>query len=167
MTDDPVKYQVVLNGDEEQTLEITGQDLAHADLLQVSESVLHLLSDRQGHAIQVVHADYANKEFTLLVNDKTVSVKLRDTVEMRVHAMGFDINRNHVKPRQIISPMPGLVLKILAAEGETVEEGQAVLILEAMKMENVLNAPVSGVVNQIHAEEGKNVDKGQVLVEFT
>jgi biotin carboxyl carrier protein len=80
--------------------------------------------------------------------------------------MGFDVNKNHVKLKQISSPMPGLVLKVLAAEGDEVTEGQPVLVLEAMKMENVLSAPTAGVISEILTQAGKNVNKGQVLVKF-
>jgi biotin carboxyl carrier protein len=60
--------------------------------------------------------------------------------------------------------MPGLVLKILASEGDQVTEGQPVLVLEAMKMENVLSAPTDGIISEILVTSGKNVNKGQVLV---
>jgi biotin carboxyl carrier protein len=54
--------------------------------------------------------------------------------------------------------MPGRVLKLLVQPGETVEEGQPILILEAMKMQNEYRAPMAGTVGTIHVEEGVNLE---------
>jgi acetyl/propionyl-CoA carboxylase alpha subunit len=62
------------------------------------------------------------------------------------------------------APMPGKVIKVLVALGETVSEGQALLVLEAMKMEHSLRAPHAGIVRDIRAGEGEQVAADQVLV---
>jgi biotin carboxyl carrier protein len=60
--------------------------------------------------------------------------------------------------------MPGKVLKILVKEGQSVEEGDAMLVLEAMKMENVLRAGMAGLVANIDVEVGSAVEKEAVLI---
>lgn len=67
---------------------------------------------------------------------------------------------------QIKAPMPGLVVKIQVAEGDPVEAGQAVVILEAMKMENQLRTESRGIVTRIHVQPGQPVEKGALLVEL-
>ncbi|MCL4157718.1 UNVERIFIED_CONTAM: hypothetical protein GTU68_034634 [Idotea baltica] len=62
--------------------------------------------------------------------------------------------------------MPGLILDVLVEEGQSVEKGQALIILEAMKMENVLKAEKEGVIARICVEEGIAVDKKAVLIEM-
>ncbi|MGH8957897.1 MAG: acetyl/propionyl/methylcrotonyl-CoA carboxylase subunit alpha [Acidimicrobiia bacterium] len=62
------------------------------------------------------------------------------------------------------APMPGKVIKVLVSEGESVAEGQALVVLEAMKMEHSLRAPNAGIVRDIRAGEGEQVAAGQVLV---
>jgi len=62
------------------------------------------------------------------------------------------------------APIPGLVLEILAGVGEQVEAGQAVVIMEAMKMENRLNSPVTGTVKEIRVQKGAQVATGDVLL---
>jgi len=64
------------------------------------------------------------------------------------------------------APMPGSVLKIPVKEGERVEEGRCVAIVEAMKMETELRATVDGIVKSIHVEEGEQVDAGEILIEL-
>jgi acetyl/propionyl-CoA carboxylase alpha subunit len=60
--------------------------------------------------------------------------------------------------------MPGKVLKLLVQPGEVVEEGQPILILEAMKMQNEYQAPMAGSIEKIHAEEGVNVEINSPLI---
>lgn len=64
------------------------------------------------------------------------------------------------------APMPGLVVKVQVEIGQAVAAGQAVLVLEAMKMENELKAAGPGVVEQIHVKPGQAVEKGAVLVTY-
>jgi biotin carboxyl carrier protein len=64
------------------------------------------------------------------------------------------------------APMPGLVVRILAAPGQTVDVGQGLVVLEAMKMENELRATARGVVRAVQVSEGQAVEKGALLVEF-
>jgi biotin carboxyl carrier protein len=64
------------------------------------------------------------------------------------------------------APMPGLVVRILAAPGQTVDAGQGLVVLEAMKMENELRATARGVVRAVQVSEGQAVEKGALLLEF-
>jgi biotin carboxyl carrier protein len=67
----------------------------------------------------------------------------------------------------LTAPMPGRVIRVLAAAGATVQAGEPVLIVEAMKMENELLAPSSGVVQRVHVEVGSTVEAGQLLAEIS
>jgi len=64
------------------------------------------------------------------------------------------------------APMPGKVVKILVAEGESVQEGQTLLILEAMKMQNECKSPFTGVVSKLHIQEGSIVETASPMVEI-
>jgi biotin carboxyl carrier protein len=64
------------------------------------------------------------------------------------------------------APMPGLVLNIVVEPGQTVEKGDPMIILEAMKMENVIKAAGEGRVKAIKVQKGMAVDKGQLLIEL-
>lgn len=66
----------------------------------------------------------------------------------------------------LTAPMPGLVVKVNVSEGDTVSEGEKIIIIEAMKMENALSAPISGKIKSIKAKEGAAIDKGSVLIEI-
>jgi len=72
----------------------------------------------------------------------------------------------HAEPGDgaVVAIMPGKITRLLVEEGERVEDGQAVCVLEAMKMENELRADRDGVVDAVHVSPGDDVEKGQVLV---
>lgn len=65
--------------------------------------------------------------------------------------------------KKIKSSMPGKVLRILIHKGQQVEQGQPLLTLEAMKMENEIRSPIAGTLQELHVEEGKVVESGQLL----
>ena len=64
---------------------------------------------------------------------------------------------------EVTSPLPGVVLDVLVKEGDGVKQGQTVMMLEAMKMENAIEAPADGVVKSINAKKGDSVLEGAVL----
>ncbi|MEM1216899.1 MAG: biotin/lipoyl-containing protein, partial [Bacteroidota bacterium] len=66
----------------------------------------------------------------------------------------------------VLAPMPGLILDVLVAAGQAVEKGTPLVILEAMKMENVLKAAGPGTVKAIAVQQGAAVDKKQLLIEM-
>jgi biotin carboxyl carrier protein len=68
---------------------------------------------------------------------------------------------------EIIAPMPGKVLKVMVKEGDTVEFGQALVVIEAMKMETTLAAESAAVIKRIRVTEGQMVDHGAVLIELS
>ena len=67
---------------------------------------------------------------------------------------------------EIRSPMPGKILEVRVSEDETVEAGQVLVVLEAMKMENALTAEGPARVRKLHVSSGELVDLGQLLVEL-
>ncbi len=69
-------------------------------------------------------------------------------------------------PGGLLSPMPGRVRRVLVAEGEAVERGQGLLVLEAMKMEHSIRAPRDGIVRKVAVAEGDLVEAGVELVEL-
>jgi biotin carboxyl carrier protein len=70
------------------------------------------------------------------------------------------------KVNELKAPMPGLVLDIVVSEGQEVKKGDALVVLEAMKMENILKSPADVVVKKISVKKGTAVEKNQVLVLF-
>jgi len=69
-------------------------------------------------------------------------------------------------PAPLVAPMPGLVVRIAVAVGDTVSAGQGLAVIEAMKMENELRATAAGVVTAVRVNAGEAVEKGAVLIDL-
>lgn len=67
---------------------------------------------------------------------------------------------------EVHSPMPGLIVQVSVEDGQEVKQGQTIVILESMKMQNELKAPIDGTVSSIHVEAGQTVDKNAFLIEI-
>ncbi|HZV60180.1 MAG TPA: biotin/lipoyl-containing protein, partial [Candidatus Eremiobacteraceae bacterium] len=65
--------------------------------------------------------------------------------------------------QQITAPMPGKIVRVLVKEGEQVEVGQGLLVVEAMKMQNEIRSPKNGKVERVHVKEGQTVNSGEIL----
>jgi 3-methylcrotonyl-CoA carboxylase alpha subunit len=74
--------------------------------------------------------------------------------------------RHGLAAPEVTAPMPGKILKVLVAEGDRVEHGQALAVLEAMKMETTLYAESAAIVKKISVAEGEMVDHGAVIITF-
>jgi acetyl/propionyl-CoA carboxylase alpha subunit len=113
--------------------------------------------------IEVAINQYNNEIIRFLLDgwyfDTTVRTKLEETV----HELQMDIQKVEHK-YDIKAPMPGLILKINKCLGDTVEIGESILVLEAMKMENDLRSPVNGTVKKIHFKEGQTVEKDFTII---
>ena len=84
----------------------------------------------------------------------------RDRLLRRFEGISHD-GHHHAEIR---ASMPGLVVRVISSTGSSVEKGQALLILEAMKMENEVRAPADGVIKEICVQQGRAVEKGDLLV---
>lgn len=117
-----------------------------------------LIVDSRSFEIEV---DNTDDEYRVLVDGRSYRVNLVD--ERRVRMGG---SQGGVQPqgRQKVSvPMPGKVIAVLVAVGDTVEKGQGLVIVEAMKMENEVRSPIDGKVKEIRVEPGQTVEGGAVL----
>ena len=92
-------------------------------------------------------------------------VEVLDERARHIRSLTNGGDRQRVAP-VLKAPMPGLVLRVQAAPGQSVAQGAGLVVLEAMKMENELKAPASAVVKAVRVQPGEAVEKGQVLVEF-
>ena len=118
-----------------------------------------LIVDNRSFEIEV---DNAEDEYRVLVDGRNYHVSLVDERRVRVGGGQSEIE---LQGRQKVSvPMPGKVIAVLVSEGDSVERGQGLVIVEAMKMENEVRSPIAGVVKEIKVKPGDAVEGGAVLV---
>jgi pyruvate carboxylase subunit B len=99
------------------------------------------------------------------VQNHVIEATVRDETALLLERFGMEAGAGAAQ-REVHAPMPGLVLQVLVGPGDVVEEGQGLVVLEAMKMENELRAPAAGTVAAVHVAPGVAVGKNELLVEM-
>ena len=98
--------------------------------------------------------------FAVVLHGRYYEIALTDPKRLR---SGQNSGSHHSGAAEIVSPMPGKIVRLLVKPGDEVEAGAGIIVVEAMKMQNEMKAPKSGTVISINAEEGATVSAGQVL----
>ncbi|MES2417350.1 MAG: acetyl-CoA carboxylase biotin carboxyl carrier protein subunit [Bacteroidota bacterium] len=125
----------------------------------------HILYKNKSYTVEIVMFDKAEKTATIKVNGTIYTLALTDQFDLLLQQLGMD-NLAATKILQIKAPMPGLVLSVLVAEGNEVKKGDSILVLEAMKMENMIKSPSDGTIKKIAIKQGDKVEKNEVLISF-
>ena len=162
-------YQVVINEKlkkevsvERDKMFINQQELDW-DLEQINEHEYHLLYKNKSYRLEIRLEE--DKSYIVKINGKKASVAVKDKLDLILEKLGLDMG-DAGKLQSIKAPMPGLIVEIKVKEGDEVSKGDQLLILEAMKMENVIKSPGEGTVKAVNIKQGDGVEKNQVLIQF-
>ncbi len=118
-----------------------------------------VLSLRIGNQAYEIKSEHVANDLHLWVGSKRFAVEIRDPRSLRGRIRGGDDQG----PKKITAPMPGKVVRLLVREGDEVEPGTEVAVVEAMKMQNEIKSPKKGRVQKILVGEGATVNAGDVL----
>ena len=129
-----------------------------ADMVNANNYVRSLRLEDGRQLALIHHREGQTHEITL--DDATVHVDIMDPLSLKRRGREDDIAGSGV----VKALMPGRIVRILVAKGDTVRKGAGLLVLEAMKMENEIPAPADGVVDEIFVSAGQPVDGGAELV---
>lgn len=163
-------YQVKVNGRKFEIdstnggLMIDGH-LMNWDLVKIEDGYFHILYQNKSYRAEVVKTDAATKTFAIKINGHMHSVELKDKFDLLLERMGMNATAGN-KVNKIKAPMPGLIIDLKVRPGDIVKPGDQLLILEAMKMENIIKSTGEGTVKNVKIKKGDSVEKGQVLLEF-
>ncbi len=113
----------------------------------------------------LVKLDKENKLVIVRIEGKKFAVQIKEPVDLMLDKLGIN-SKSTKKVNNLKAPMPGLVIKILAEQGKHYKAGDALMILEAMKMENVFKAAADVTIKAIEITERQTVEKGQILMVF-
>jgi len=164
-------YSVKSSTEKEKKVEIKkGQIFVEGDLLdwdisKVSDHHYHLISKGSSYNLEIVKADFKAKQLVIKVEDQEFELDVKDKMDMLLQKMGISAMATSAIA-EVKAPMPGLILDILVEPGQEIKKGDQLMILEAMKMENVLKAQGEGVISSIEVTKGNSVEKNQVLIKF-
>lgn len=166
-----MKYKV--NDSKENTLEVIldnnqvklNDQNIDFDLVQIGQYKFHIIKNHQSYNLQVIEKNLVNKTFKIKVNEQVFELSLEDPLDQQLAKMGLSKTASD-KIDKIVAPMPGLVLNILVQPGQEVNKGDSLIILEAMKMENVIKSAGTGIVKNIVVKQKDAVEKNQLLIEM-
>jgi len=158
---DRTELEVMVQGEE---AILNGKTISW-DMQALPDGTFNILADGKSYNAIVEHINRAAKTLQLIINGNRYDLVIKEPIDQLLQKMGLSISSTK-KVDAIKAPMPGLVLKVMVTEGQEIKKGDPVLILEAMKMENVFKAPADAVVKAIKVTERKAVEKGEILIEL-
>jgi len=135
------------------------------DLSAIGHNGTHVLYQNRSFNTELIDINKAEKTCKIKVNGHIYQISIEDQFDALLKQLGLD-NLTATKVSEIKAPMPGLVLRVLVEENAEVKKGDNLLVLEAMKMENILKSSTDGVVKKILIKQGDKVEKNQILVQF-
>src|SRR6478609_9530528 len=118
------------------------------DMKALPDGTFSILANGRSYNAIIESIDRDAKQMKLKINGNNYELSIKEPIDQLLQSMGLNISTVK-KADAIKAPMPGLVLKILVTEGQAIKKGEPVLILEAMKMENVFKAPADAIVKAI------------------
>lgn len=162
-------YEVSVNGEEYQ-IEVTenGVSLNGTDkniyLNKVENGTVQVITPN-GVSYLSIEEGESSKSFALRMGGESFDIDIKDKYDLLLKQLGMD-KMLSAQQQDLKAPMPGLVLEVLATEGASVKKGEPLLVLEAMKMENVIKASADVTVKSIMVAPQQVVEKNAVLITF-
>ena len=161
-------HKAIIDGKEfrvESTLQektINGK-LFDADIIEIRKGKFHILRNNRSYSGEIVEINAAEKKISVKINQSVYHVTVKDKYDELLHDLGLDA-ANAKQAGDVKAPMPGLVLNVMVQPGQKIQKGDALIVLEAMKMENILKAAADGEVKKILVKKGDKVEKNQIMV---
>ncbi|MCB9206921.1 MAG: biotin attachment protein [Ignavibacteriales bacterium] len=158
VTVDNKKYNV--NNGQLDKVNLNGKELS-VQISELSPYTFKLIVNNKIYHITATKLE--NNKFSFLVDGHYFETFVRSRLEEEA-AKILNLNSQKSGKRNIFSPMPGLIVKINKKVGDEIQADEPLILLEAMKMENVIKSPLTGKITEILIKEGSSVEKNQILV---
>ena len=155
-------YLITVN---EEEFDCKISDVDSLDSINVNAQTLHVLDKNRAYKVEIRHSDFLNKTISLTINGNIYEVKLEDEYDQQVKKMGL-LAVTTQQLNEVKAPMPGLIVDVMVEEGQEIIEGTPLLVLSAMKMENIILAQGEGIIKSIEVKKNDSVEKGQLIIEM-
>lgn len=146
------------------TIQRSGKELS-IDVRQVGPGLLHFIYNHRSYRSEIVSHDAVKKSMVIKINGRLYDVSLQDSFDLLLQEMGM-VSGQGKMALEVKAPMPGLVLSVNITVGQQIKKGDSLLVLEAMKMENMLKSATEGTVKKVLVSQGDKVEKNQILIEL-
>lgn len=135
------------------------------DWKQLASGVFDVRMGNRNVRIERMDGPDLKGNITVRVNGVVQTLQVLNQQQLLLESMGMTAGAE-TQEKHIESPMPGKILQVMVSPGAEVGEGDSLLVLEAMKMENVIRAPRAGIIEEVQARVGEAVEKAAVLVTY-
>ena len=149
-------YRVAIHADAKESASPRVLDV---DAVHLPGHAMSLLVD--GRSVRCEVEPGKDGHLAVLLGDEIHELEVLDERRLRLRRASGKFSLEG--PQRVDSPMPGKVVRVLVKQGDEVQEGQGLVVVEAMKMENELKSPKAGVVAELQAQEGQAVEAGAKL----
>lgn len=164
-------HKISINGQEEQAISIEkGQVLIDglpifADAQPISDGRWSVIINNAVVEVDFISHNADSRELKLSINGKETTIAYKTPADILTASLGFKRAGADAHPK-VQAPMPGLIKNVFVEVGQTVSKGDNLLVLEAMKMENMIKSPADGTISAIKVHPGDKVEKNTLLVQF-
>ena len=167
-----MKYTTIVDGREQVVevlprengyLVVVGDRALDIDAFQLQGVALSLIVGSGSYRCDIEQG--RDGKVSVLVGESVYPLEILDERKLRLRRAAGKFTLEG--PQRVDAPMPGKVTRVLVKVGDEVQEGQGLVVVEAMKMENELKSPKAGKVSELHAVEGSAVESGAKLVVVT
>lgn len=158
------KYNFVVKTENKQLK--VNNEVIELDQIILNKNSSHILYQNKSYLIEVVELIKEEKKAIIKINGNIYTLNVEDQYDQLLKQLGMD-SLAVSKILQIKAPMPGLVLSVLVTEGDEIKKGDNLLVLEAMKMENMIKSPTDGIIKKIEIKQGNKVEKNELLISFS
>lgn len=135
------------------------------DIVKTKDGLFNIIYKEKSFIANVLSHDKKNKVFEIVINNNHYKVQLKDSFDEALIRLGVE-HQEVDKDKAVVSPMPGKVVEVFVGAGDSVDEGDGLIVLEAMKMENIIKATKSGEVKHVYASVGDSVEKNCRLLVY-
>ena len=141
------------------------KEVDQLDVLDQGNDHYHLVHENKSIEMKLIDRDFIHRTYSISINAHVYKIKIHGPLDDLIKKMGYSTSASKVID-SIIAPMPGIILELKVKKGQAVKEGDTLLILEAMKMENAIICPKNTVIKEIYVDVGETVDKNKLLIDF-
>jgi biotin carboxyl carrier protein len=137
----------------------------NADMVKIKEGRFHIVYENCSYVADLIEARHEEKRFTISINQNNYQIQLTDKYDKLLKDLGFE----SVSARadlQLKAPMPGRILEVLVTPGDEVKKGGGLVVLEAMKMENLIKASADVKIKNVEVQKDQVVEKNDPIIFF-
>ena len=146
-------------------MEIGADAVEDLDVSSSAENSFHVLYENKSFQVELLRSDFYERSYAVRIGGETFEVAIQSDLDDLVEKMGYELGSSRIM-NSIKAPMPGIIIDIPVEPGQQVKEGESLVILEAMKMENAILSPSNATIKHILVNKGDTVEKNKLLIEL-